>query len=603
MKFSFLPLSAALALVSPAHADDAELAPVVVTATRLPEIATSLPTASVITHEDIATRQASSLSEILQQEAGINIPASGGPLTSSGVFLRGAASKQVLILVDGVRVNDANQGGFDISLLRPDDIERIEIVRGPYSSQYGSDAIGGVIQIFTRKSEKAEVSMRAGHFGTQEYNAGASIGDHKNGLSVRVGYLDTDGFSASNTRNAFGYNPDRDGGLARTAQLSGQTRLTDKLDASVHSSWKDSLVEFDNGLSDQQLGTAAVDLKHRTTENWTQHLQLGWMLNNLDTDGRRDPFAYYSNFFTARDTASWLHDLQWAANWHLAAGIDFSDEQAKSRDLMAGSTLFDKRLQNTGIFLTQYGEAGIFSGSASLREDDHDTFGHHTTGGVTLAAQIMPSTKIYGAYGSAFRAPSANDLYYPGFFGMFAGNPDLQPETSRQGEVGAEYRTGAQRIRLSAYRNQVRNLIAADSNFPFTLANVNRARLQGLELDAGGALAGWNYHVNASSLSAEDAAGNDLVRRPQGSFNARLGYACADNIRVGTEVRSRSSSKDSGQTLGGYTVFNLYGGWDVTPAVNLGARLDNIGDKKYQDVLGYNTVPRSGYLTATYTWR
>lgn len=603
MKFSLLPLSAALALVSLAHAEITELPAVVVTATRIPEIATSLPNVSVITREDIARRQSFSLDEILQQEAGINIPSSGGPLTSTGIFLRGAASKQVLILVDGVRVNDANQGAFDISLLRPDDIERIEIVRGPYSSQYGSDAIGGVIQIFTRKSSKAEVSVRAGSFGTQEYNAGASIGDNKNGLSARAGYLDTDGFSASNANNAFGYNPDRDGGLARTAQLSGQTQFTEKLDANFNATWKDSLVEFDTGLSDQQLGTVSAGLTHRTTENWTQHLQFGWMLNNQDTDGRTDPFAYYSNFFTERDTASWLHDIQWAANWHSVVGIDFADEQAKSRDLLANNTLFDKRLQNTGIFLTQYGEVGIFSGSASIREDDHDTFGHHTTGSVTLAAQIIPSIKIYGAYGSAFRAPSANDLYYPGFFGTFAGNPDLQPETSREGEVGAEYRTGAQHVRISAYRNRVRNLIAADSSFPFNLANVNRARLQGLELDAGGKLESWSYNFNIGSLSAEDGAGDDLVRRPQGSFNALLGYAINERIKAGTEIRSRSSSKDGGQVLGGYTVFNLYAGWDITPSLNFGARLENVGDKQYQEVLGYNTVPRSGYLTATYTWR
>lgn len=615
MKFSLLPLSAALALVSLAHAEITELPAVVVTATRIPEIATSLPNVSVITREDIARRQSFSLDEILQQEAGINIPSSGGPLTSTGIFLRGAASKQVLILVDGVRVNDANQGAFDISLLRPDDIERIEIVRGPYSSQYGSDAIGGVIQIFTRKSSKAEVSVRAGSFGTQEYNAGASIGDNKNGLSARAGYLDTDGFSATNN-HAYGYNPDRDGGLARSAQLSGQTQFTESLAASFNSTWKDSLVEFDNGLSNQELGTASTELKHHITKAWTQRLQLSWLRNNLDTDNRfdPDPFSrYYSNFFTQRDTASWLHDIQWAANWNLVAGVDFSDEQAESRDLLANSILFDKSLQNTGIFLTQYGEVGIFSGSASIRQDDHDTFGHHTTGSVTLAAQIIPSIKIYGAYGSAFRAPSANDLYYPGSpnfcfpftpgVSCYSGNPNLQPEKSKQAEIGTEYRSGEQHIRISAYRNIVEDLIATDPTPPNNNVNIAKARLQGIEIEMGGRLAEWNYNFNIGSQSAEDGFGNDLVRRPQGSFNAALGYAINDRINAGTELRARSSSKDGGQVLGGYTVFNLYAGWDITPSLNLGARLENVGDKQYQEVLGYNTVPRSGYLTATYTWR
>jgi vitamin B12 transporter len=601
MKAFLLPFVAA-GLCAVAQADVTDLPPVVVTATRSPDIAGTLPNVTVITRADIDSRQPSSLPELLQQEAGITMPASGGSFTTSGIFLRGAAGKQVLVLVDGVRVNDANQGGFDFSLLSPDDIDHIEIVRGPYSAQYGSDAIGGVVQIFTRHSEKADISVRAGSFGTQEYSAGARLGDALDGVSARVGYLDSKGFNATTPDN-YSWDPDRDGGLATTAQLSGQAQFGDTVTARFHSNWKESRSEFDIGVNNQRLGTASAEVQQRVTADWTQRLQLGWLYDNLDTDGRSDPYAYFSRFFTQRDSASWLHEVQWLPGWRTLAGIDFSDEKAQSADLLAGSMLFDKQLQNTGVFLTQYGAAGILSGSASLRSDRHDSFGTHGSGSVTLAAQVLPSTRLYAAYGSAFRAPSANDLYYPGFFGSYAGNPDLRPETSREGEFGAEYRNGAQHLRISVWRNRVRDLIAADGNAPFNLVNVNRARLQGVELDAGGKVQRLDYRFNIGSQSLEDGDHNDLPRRPQGTFNAVLGYAPADTLHAGMELRARSSSKDAGQELGGYTLVNVFASWQASPSLDFGMRLENAGDKRYQDIVGYATARRSGYLTARYRWR
>lgn len=598
MKFSPLPLAAALALISQAYADEVTvLSEVVVTATRSAEVAAPLPNSTVITREEIATRQPSSVTELLQQESGINVGSNGGPLTVNSVFLRGTSSKQVLILIDGVRVNDANQGAFDLSQLRPDDIERIEIARGPYSSQYGSDAVGGVIQIFTRKSTKAEASVRGGSYGTQEYNAGASIGDSKNGLSVRGGYLTTEGFSATNKNSGSYYFPDRDGGLAKTGMLSGQAELNEKISASFNSTWKDGTVEFDQGVTDQQLGAASTELKYKVNTVWTQRLQLGWLRQNVETE------AFGSKFLTERDSASWLHDVQWAEDWNLVGGIDFQDENASSYDLFSSASVFDENLKNTGVFITQYGKVGIFSGSASLREDHHDTFGNHTTGNATLAAQVTPNAKVYAAYGTAFRAPSANDLYSPGYGGSYGGNPDLQPETSEQTEVGTELTYLGQRIRVSGYHNRLTDMIAASNSTPFNYINVASATLQGLELDVSGKFQRLSYSVNASQQSAKDNNGSWLVQRPKASFNTTLGYGITDSINAGAELRARSDSKSGGVELPGYTLVNLYAGWQIIPALTLGARLENLGNKEYQVVNGYNTAERSGYLTATYAWR
>lgn len=613
MKHRLLPLAAAFACSTVLAQTTTPPADIVVTATRLAGIAAPLPNTTVITREDIATRQTTTLADLLQQEAGLVVSSNGGPFTSTGLFLRGSAGKQVLLLVDGVRVNDASQGAFDLSLLRADDIERIEIVRGPYSPQYGSDAIGGVVQVFTRQSARAEASVRVGRFHTQEYSVGARLGDRDNGLGVRAGYVDSQGYS-NTLPSSFAFDPDTDGGLARTAQLSGQTRLTEDTRASFSANWRDSHTEFDQGLSGQEFGTASARLEQSLSDTWRHSLQLGWMRNQLDSDGRGDPWApYLSRFQTERDSLSWLHDVEWTEGWQTVAGLDYEDEHAESRDLLAGTSAIDTRLQNTGVFLTQHGRAGRFSGSASVREDNHDSFGHYTTGNLTLAAQLTPSTRVYTAYGSAFRAPSANDLFYPGDpsfcfpptpgVSCYAGNPALQPEKSRSGEVGVELREGDQRVRVSAYRNRVRNLVNTGAAFPYALVNEARARLQGIELDADGRLGQLTWRLNAGSQSAEDGQGRDLVRRPQGTFNGLLQVQATDALTLGTELRARSSARDSGQRLGGYTLFNVFAGWQALPSLTLGARLENAGNKAYQEVLGYRTAPRSGYLTATYTWR
>lgn len=612
MKHRLLPLAAAFVSSTLLAQPETPAVDILVTATRLPDIAAPMPNTTVISREDIASRQVTTLADLLQQEAGLVTSTNGGPFTTTGLFLRGSASKQVLLLVDGVRVNDASQGAFDLSLLRADDIERIEIVRGPYSSQYGSDAIGGVVQVFTRQAARAEVSVRAGRFHTQEYSVGARLGDGDNGIGVRAGYVDSDGYS-STLPSSFAFNPDSDGGLARTAQLSGQARLSTDSRASFNANWRDSSTEFDQGLSSQEFGTASTRLEQSLTRIWSHSLQLGWMRNRLDTDGRGDPWApYLSRFETSRDSLSWLNELAWSDSWRTVAGLDYEDEHAESRDLLANSSNIDKRLQNAGVFLTQHGRIGIVSGTASVREDDHDSFGHHTTGSVSLSAQLTSAVRAYGAYGSAFRAPSANDLFYPGDpsfcwpltpgVSCYPGNAALQPETSRSGELGVEFRQNGQRLRVSAYRNRVRDLITTSMAFPYPQVNEARARLQGLELDADGRVGHLAWRVNAGSQSAEDGQGNDLVRRPQGTFNGLLRLDATDTVTLGAEVRARSSSRDAGQRLGGYTLFNIFAGWQALPSLQLGARLENAGNKAYQEVMGYRTPPRSGYLTASYSW-
>lgn len=633
--FSLSVLTLAVTAATPAFAAEEktkELPVVVATAKRVQDAQSNInASTTVITRGQIEQQQVSTLKDILQQQAGISLAGNGGPLTSTGIFMRGGSSKQVLILVDGVRVNDANQGAFDYSLIRADDIERVEIVRGPYSSQYGSDAVAGVIQIFTRKhtpgvtlstrlgrivSSDPDTSLGLGerkHSLSSETTVGFGLGDKKNGLSLGLSVLETDGFSATN-KKSYSFNPDADGGIARTARLAGWSQLSSNVGAKFSSSWKNSQPEFDNGLSDGDFGTASAELSHAILDNWMQRLQIGWTRTNLDTNGRKD--GYYTHFLTERKSASWQHEVTWAEGFQLVAGIDGSDEDAVSKDLIAKTTAFDQSLQNIGYFVSQYVNVGDFSASLSARQDKHDTFGEHSTGNVTLGYQLLPELKVYGAYGSAFRAPSANDLFHPGYTcydaswmpipgsHCYAGNPNLKPERSRQSELGIQFEwLQGQQLRLSAYRNIVRDLIAGDQNSPFNQININRARLQGIELDASGKVDQLSYSFNVASLSAEDGNGKDLARRPQGALNGSLAYSPLEQVSVGAEVRARSTAKDGSKQIPGYTTGNLFTTWQATPDLTLGARLENLSNKIYEEAYGYNTAPRTAYISVSYALR
>lgn len=606
MQHRFLFTLSALSLAtSPVMATEASTAlpEVIVTAKRVAEIQPDINASTTfITREQIEQQQLRSLKDILEQQAGMSLTGNGGPLTTTSLFMRGTTSKQVLVLIDGVRVNDANQGAFDFSHIRADDIERVEIVRGPYSPQYGSDAIAGVIQIFTRKQQGVDVSLRAGRFNTFETSVNAGVGDTANGLSIGAGYLDTDGFSATNPKNVWGFNADEDGGLARSVRLSGWTTVSDDFSAKFSSSWKNSKTEIDNGVSDDEFGTASAELAHQTSDQWKQRLQLGWTRTNIDTNAPAD--FYFSHFLTQRDSASWVNDINWAEGMQLVAGIDYADEEAVSKDLLANTTNFDKRLQNTGIFASQYVTLRKFSGSLSVRQDKHDSFGEHTSGSVNAGYQLLPALKLFGAYGSAFRAPSANDLYYPGFFGSYAGNPDLEPERSHQSEVGMQYQwQPSHTLQASLYRNRVRDMIAAAPAAPFTMANISKANLQGAELEARGTLDRVNYSLNVSLLSAKDENGTQLPRRPRSAVNALIAYSPTDTVNAGIEWRTRSSAVDAGNKLSHYSTGNLFASWKATRELTIGARLENFNDEKYEEVYSYNTSPRAGYVSVNYSFR
>lgn len=598
--WAFAPAALAAAISTSAIAEDT-LPETVVTATRFAADADTLPAAvTVITREDIEARNATTLSELLSTTVGLNMAPTGGALSQTSVFLRGTTNKQTLVLIDGVRANSTTAGGYDFSTLLPEDIERIEIVRGSGAVQYGADTLGGVIQIFTRQANQTRLVLRGGSHRTQSAHVSTGIAGEGATLSAQMGLFDTDGFNAS----TFG-NTDRDGGQKKSAALRGSKALSPQ--ANIHFSviGNQSRTEFDDGIGEQDFTQAQTTLALTPNERWQQELRLGIVRD------RNESFSAFGNsrFTSTRQTASWTNAVT-GLGGHWISGVDFADERYSS----AGATGYDERLYNAGLFAQSRYQFGALDTQLGLRRDHHESFGGQTTGDLSAGWQFTDTLRAYARYGTAYRAPNGNDLYYPGltnFGGAFGcgptttvpvcyfGSPSLQPEKSKQREVGLRYRFApSHQLALSAYRNDVRNLIAIDFAQPgFPLVNLNSARLQGVELELSGQQAAWHYRLNAANQFARDNQGNKLVRRPQQSLNGELRYAGFEALQLGGELVARSATVDFGN-VPGYAIGHMFLDWQAAKQLKLGLRLDNILDTDYTVVNGFNTPGRSAYVSA-----
>lgn len=603
LPFALAPLALLAALPAYAANTDTTLADVVVTANRVAEpVAEVAASTTVISRQDIEARQSASLAQLLSLAGGIDVASNGAPGSSTSVFVRGTNSNHVLVLIDGVRANTANDGRFDFSLLRPEDIERIEIVRGARSAQYGSDAIGGVIQIFTRKTGRNFVALKAGSFYTQEMQVGVGGSKGRDYASLTASYADQDGFSARNLPS----NPDRDGQHSKSAQINTGKQIGEKSMLQFSGIYQDRQVEFDQGVADEQLSNGRVSFSHATTANWQQTVELGY--NRVERSTALD---------ASRLQGSWVNQIGLGKVGSLIAGIDYQQEEVDT-----GAFGYDKTIQSHGGFVTFETTLYKLGISASGRRDEHERFGGHNTGSFTLNYPLTTSFRVYGTVATAFKAPTAEQLYSLGYTGFceedgdfdfddfgpcYTGNPNLQPEKSRQRELGVHWQVAQNHvITANIYDNQINGLITNDANFPNSYININHARIKGVEVTASGKQGIFSYQLNANSLKAKDDNGDDLLRRPRGGLNGLFMVQPTARWSAGTEVVARSHAKDFGnigvERVPGYTVLNLLANWQVTPKLTLGLRADNVTDKQHVQVIGYNTADRSGYVTARYTF-
>jgi len=597
-------------LMLPVHAEaENTTPPVVVTATRTSQsVDESLASVSVITREEIERLQPSDLVELLRAQAGIDMPRAGGQGQQTSLFLRGTNSSHVLVLVDGVRAASSTSGIFAWQNIDPASIERIEIVRGPRATLYGSEALGGVIQIFTRQPQGAEVRLEGGSLNTRAVEAGAgSSGPVKVYAQAFSRY--TSGYSATNSRAGFSYNPDDDAARQRGINAGLNTQLGDNILLDVRG-WLSTMHLESDPASESESTNYVLNsrLRQQIFPNWVHTLSLGSSTDRINTDDQ-SPFPYSTRIAARRQSGDWQNDISLTPTQLLTAGINLSQDEGRIYNESAGVVEFDRVTRNAGVFAHWQGRFETQSLQLGYRHDDHNRFGGHDSGHLAWGWDMTPRWRWLASYSTAFKAPDLNQLYHPGYGGFYAGNPNLQPETARTAELGILLKPGfRQRLRGSYYITHVTDLIVYENPATnFQASNIGKAELHGLELEYSVRLGNWQALANAThQVAKNDEANLGLLRRPRNKVATRLDYSFDRRSHVGLEMLAVSAHDDidnvtfSTIEVSGYTLFNFVATLWLTKQWSITARVENPTDREYETISGYNTSPRAAYVAMRY---
>jgi vitamin B12 transporter len=616
-----LALAIALGLSATARAgisaDATDLDEIVVTGTRTEvAIEDSLMPAQVIDREEIERTQARSLPELLKGRAGINLTNQGGPGKLTSLFLRGAESDHVLVLVDGIRIGSATAGTATFQDLPVDQIERIEIIRGPRSSLYGSEAIGGVIQIFTRRGGDGfspHFRIGAGSHNLREASAGFSNRGERGWISAEGAYQQTDGINAcrgSGTlfQGCFADEPDLDGYRNVSVSLRGGFELADALTLEGHFLNADADNEYDGSIfggneTETTQRVSGGKLTWTPTDRAKVTVQAGRAWDKSDAYFREAGVrAYVNTFDTQRDTASVQADFALGEGQLLTAGGDWQ------RDRVTSTTAFtiDSR-DNTAVFLEYQGRFGAHQIQASVRNDDNEQFGDHATGSLGWGMDLGRGFKLNASYGTGFKAPTFNDLYYP-----FGGNPELEPEESKSLNVGiAQYGDGWNWT-FNGFETRIDSLTGYDSFF--NLVQVDKARIRGAELTFAAVVVGWDLSTQLSyadprARARHTAEGIDnpnydnlLPRRAPRTGRIDVDRSFGD-FRFGTTLNAASARYDDAANsvrVGGYATLDLRVEYAVAADWTLQARATNVFDREYETIAWYNQPGREYGLSLRY---
>lgn len=574
---------------------------IVVTATRQPTRADELlADVTVIDREEIEQAGQSSLAELLARQPGIQMTNSGGPGKATSVFIRGANASQTLLLIDGQRVGSATLGTASFQGIPLSQIERIEILRGPASALYGADAIGGVIQIFTKRGEgPTRLSAFAGYgsYDTSKASADIAGGTKEWSYSLRAGYEDTKGFNAiaDRAKQPFLFNPDRDGyrNHNMTANLSFRPAPGHEIGASVFNSdgraWYDGGPSFDNH-TDLTVTSYNAYSKNRLTDAWTSTLRIGRATDDSTDYGAFNPQG--AIFRTDQDQLAWQNDITLPLGQALFA-LETLEQKAHS------DKNFDRSRRIDSLLAGWTGNFGAHRFQLNVRRDDNSQFGGKTTGLFAYGYQFTPEWRAHLSAGSGFRAPSFNELYFPGF-----GNANLSPERAFNREIGVYWDSGLHSASAIYFNNRVRDLIAFDSSF--IPHNVGRAKLEGMTFAYRGSLAGTRLGATLDVQRARDEdTGKRLNRRAekQLSLSATRRFGAWEAGAELSAVGARYDDLKNTRRMGGYGLLNATLNYHLDPEWTVEARANNLTDKKYETAWGYGVSGANLFIGLRYVPR
>jgi len=593
-------------LASAAVQAQSDAATVVVTATRTNQsIDDAVSAVTIITRADIEARQTTSVQELLTGEAGVQISNNGGLGKATALFLRGTDADQVLVLVDGVKLTSATLGTTAFEYLPVEEIERIEIVRGPRSSLYGSEAVGGVIQIFTRRGHgEPQLTASAGGGSHNTENASAGFSGSTSGLSYSASssYLGSDGYVSCRGTPVppgggcftFDFTPDGFHNASQSARIGYDFSDTSNVEVTAlraqgGTRFAGTFVNHESFV--QQ--TAGVTARWSPLSSLHLTIRAGQSRDEARDDLNSVP---QTRFDTLHSQGTLQADWQLAPQHLLTLGTDAQRDSVASS---VGYAVSSRR--DIGGFLEYQGGFASERFSISARHDDNEQFGGQATGSAAWSHRFAGGRRLTASFGSAFRAPTFNELYYP-----FFGNPALRPEHSRSAELGLDGSRADAQWSLHTFETRVKDLIAFDSSF--LPANIGTAVIRGAEgqviarraASTASLIVTWLDPRNRTPGSAE--GGNLLPRRARLSSRLELGHQWASvhfTARLNA-VGRRFEDLANTQRLGGYITLDLLGSFAPAQQWSVEAKLANVSGRRYETAEFYPQDGRTGWITLRY---
>ncbi len=569
---------------------------IVVTAARSAEaIGDTVRDVSVLAGDELLARGINDIATALQSVAGIEVVAQGAGATPS-IFVRGGNSNQLLILVDGQRVGSAFSGLSALQHIPISQIDRIEIVRGPAASLYGADAVSGVIQVFTKRGAGLSANAMFGEARSSDVSARAGFASGANSFSASVNHRETRGYNAIVDPQNFSYNPDRDGYRFTSAQASGTFAITPALSLEGNALVARGNVQYDGSATfddriKSDIRNLGAKLNYKASNAWTSIFSLG---QGVDESEFLSDFP--SLFKTTQNQASWQNNWRLNRDSSLWGALDWRREKISSRNAFE----VDSR-RTTSAALGGETTWNALKASASLRVDDSSQYDTRTTGNLGFAYVLSREWRIHANAGTSFKAPTFNDLYFPGF-----SNPNLSPEKSKNVELALAWSRGASNAKALVYENRVRDLIQfiCDANFNCAPQNVARAILRGATLSAATRVAAWNVEASLDLADPKDANTDKRLARRAKLHGALKVSGDVFGVTSGVEVIASGDRFDNASNtrrLAGYGIVNLFARYDVmrgaSHVASLGLRIDNAFDRDYQTASGYSTGGRRGWIT------
>ena len=546
-----------------------------------------LASVDVFDRADIERIQPESVADLLSRVAGISTTVSGGRANQTSLFVRGGNSDHLLILVNGVRVGSATLGTKDLSAIALNLIDRVEIVKGPRAALWGADAIGGVIQIFTRQlgHGEAQIGATLGHDNFQQAYATVGLGNESHNYTLTVSGERANGFDVQP-----GSESDADGYNHRGISLAGGSKFSETYQLNISGQFETGNTQFDSSFG----GNESDHNNHSLLFNNQFSLENGQL--DINYANSRDHGETFGNnatptlFETKREQINALTQLAVSQDTELLLGVDFLSERVNS------TTEFQESTRETyAAFATGRHQLGKVKLEASVRHDEIVDIDSETTFNLSAGYQLSQQWLVALNHGTAFKAPSFNELYFPLQFG-FIGNPNLVSEHARNTELLTRYNSPNYSVEVTLYNTDFTNLIGSGSTADgtSTTVNINEVEIQGIELTAEAQLFGADHRLTLNHVDAEDQSNQQqLTNRPYFTANYAINFSF-DRLNLGADIQHKggNASGFSRTDLSAYTLFNLTANYQVNDDLRVNAKVSNLGDKNYQSNANFNADGR-----------